>query len=325
MPMGSIVPFLPHGAKPGRNYEETIHYPDLGDIEIDVELDKDTYVRKGSVKLELKIVNNLKVRIEGLTAAVTNHVLVEGAYLDISAGMRGGKVLKQEFTKRSGDETVVDFSDIMTIEPEQSLKRTYKMEVPLQVWPTCIVGTATSHPFWVRCYIDICFNLAPEIGKSEGFKGRTSLATVLGEDDFGLVGDDERGIRIPLYVVDDPEDEEYKRSHSLSLGPTDDQSAGSTSTSNALSYSSTDLTSASFSSSTNLKRVIVTWSELNDQCHVCNGPFSLFKWRHHCRVCGSSVCADCSAMQALPDLFGSSTQRVCAPCMTQMPLGQDES
>lgn len=313
MPMGSVVPFLPHGAKPGRTYEEVIHYPDLGDIEIDVELDKDTYTRKGSVKLELKIANNLSVRIEGLTAAVTNHVLVEGEYLDINVGMRGGKNLKQEFSKRSGDETVIDFSDIMTIEPAQTLKRTYKMEVPLQAWPTCIVGTANSHPFWIRCYIDICFNLAPEVLKS--FKGRTSLATVIGEDDFDLVGDDERGLRIPLYVVDDPDDHSYKRNQSLSLGPAeDDQKADNNSGSLNQSYSSVGSLS---SSSNKFKNIIITWSEDNDQCALCSTPFSVFKWRHHCRACGSSVCADCSSMQSIPDLFGDSSQRVCAPCLQE--------
>lgn len=315
MPMGSVVPYLPHGAKPGRTYVESITYPDLGDIEIDVELDKETYVRKGSVKLELKISNGLSVRIEGLTAAVTNHVLVEGEYLDITAGMSGGKSIKQEFAKRSGDETVVDFSDIMTIEPNQTLKRTYKMEVPVQAWPTCIVGTATSHPFWIRCYIDICFNLAPEIVKS--FTGRTSLAHVIGEDDFGLVGDDERGLRIPLYVIDDPDDHSYKRNQSLSLGPTEDASAGNTNSLGSQSFSSlSDLSaSTSLSSSNKFKNIIVTWTE-SGECSKCQTAFSLFKWKHHCRVCGDSVCADCSSMQALPDLFGSSSQRVCNSCHT---------
>lgn len=301
VPMGSIVPFLPLSMKPGKSYEETIIYPGVGEIDIDVALDKETYIRKGSVKLELTILNRLSVNIEGLTAAVTNHVLVEGAYLDINPGMRG-KVLTQEFSKRSGDETVVEFSDIMSIVPSATLKRTYKMEVPLQVWPTCIIGASNSHPFWIRCYIDICFNLGAIEAKH--IKTRASLAPVVdGDEGFGLVGDDERGIRIPLFVVDDPDEEESAQLRSSMNNPNAASSHSSLSASSSLVAAGIPFSN----------RGPVTWSEA-DQCAVCDSSFSIFRWKHHCRACGQSVCTSCSAVQPFPYLFGSSSQRICTPC-----------
>ena len=284
VPVGSLKPYLPLTISPGRIYEETITYPDLGTIEIDVELDKETYARRSKVKLELSIQNNLSVPIEGLQAAVTNHVLVEGTSLDITPGMRG-KVLRQEFSTRSGDETVVEFSDIMTIEPSSHLKRTYKMEVPRQVWPTCIIGTANSHPFFIRCYIDICFQLKADVSKK---MERPSLAAVVGDDDFDLLGDDERGLRIPLYVIDDREEEE-----------------------NNAEYGSAAQASGPF-----MNRGVVTWDDdaNSSNCVRCENPFSVFRWRHHCRACGSAVCDSCSAVLSVPLLFGNTAQRLCHNC-----------
>lgn len=236
------------------------------------------------MKLELSIKNNLVAPIEGLQASVTNHVLVEGTSLDINPGMRG-KVVRQEFSTRSGDETVVEFSDIMTIEPKASLKRTYKMEVPRQVWPTCIIGTANSHPFFIRCYIDISFQLKAEL---KAKMDRPSLVKVVGDDDFSLMGDDERGLRIPLYVIDDREEEE-----------------------NNDEYGSAVQASGPF-----MNRGVVTWAddENSVKCARCNNPFSLLRWRHHCRACGSAVCASCSAVLSVPLLFGSTSQRLCHNC-----------
>jgi hypothetical protein len=274
---------LPATIKPGNRYEEEVSYPDLGRIEIDVELDRSTYARRGKGKLELNIKNDLSVSIEGLQASVTNHVLVEGTYLDINPGING-KVLKQEFSSRSGDETVVEFSDIMSIEPGSTLKRTYKMEVPRQVWPTCIVGSATSHPFLIRCYIDISFQLKANAPKME----RPSLGFVMG-DEFGvLVGDDERGLRIPLYVVDDREEEEMNEEYGPPI-----QASGPF-----------------------MNRGVVTWAAEvpNEACANCNTPFSIFCWRHHCRVCGNAVCSACSAVLPVPLLFGNTRQRICHSC-----------
>lgn len=299
--VGSLVPYLPSAVKPGRRYEETINYPDLGAVDIDVQLDRDTYARRDKVKLELNITNKLSVPIKGLQACVTNHVLVEGAYVDINSGINGQKQVKQQFQSRSGDETVVDFSDIMTIEPNASLKRTYKMEVPRQVWPTCIIGSANVHPFFIRCYIDIAFQLKADLDqeKEPRFRERPSLAAVATEiEEFAvLMCDDERGLRIPLYVVDDREDEAKSDEYGPLVHP-----------------------SGPF-----VNRGVVTWAadQPNEICHVCNEPFSVFKWRHHCRVCGNVVCAYDSELKQIELLFGNSSQRICSKCDHQIndPMG----
>jgi len=38
------------------------------------------------------------------------------------------------------------------------------------------------------------------------------------------------------------------------------------------------------------------WTKDEDvtSCRQCSAPFNLFRWRHHCRVCGHIFCHDCS-------------------------------
>ena len=47
-------------------------------------------------------------------------------------------------------------------------------------------------------------------------------------------------------------------------------------------------------------------------CERCQGEFSLFNRRHHCRVCGYCVCKDCSKNRAY---VGADEVRVCAYCL----------
>ena len=50
-------------------------------------------------------------------------------------------------------------------------------------------------------------------------------------------------------------------------------------------------------------------------CKRCARRFSFFKRIHHCRNCGSAVCAPCSRFQAtLPHMGYSNSQRVCIDC-----------
>jgi len=73
-------------------------------------------------------------------------------------------------------------------------------------------------------------------------------------------------------------------------------------------------------------------------CFVCKADFTLFRRRHHCRVCGNVICADCSS-NTLPLIvnYGSSgnlaaqgaltpsKQKVCDTCYekTQVEQNQD--
>ena len=55
-----------------------------------------------------------------------------------------------------------------------------------------------------------------------------------------------------------------------------------------------------------------------DDCMLCHSPFSIFKRKHHCRVCGKIFCDSCSDFRIeLPtSLYGSQDglQRVCFLC-----------
>lgn len=39
--------------------------------------------------------------------------------------------------------------------------------------------------------------------------------------------------------------------------------------------------------------------ESSDYCSICNGKFSLFNRRHHCRNCGNLVCSNCSGKRSM--------------------------
>ena len=59
------------------------------------------------------------------------------------------------------------------------------------------------------------------------------------------------------------------------------------------------------------------------RCELCKADFSMFNWRHHCRMCGRCVCADCSpstSWRPLPELFAltgnEKPQRNCKLCVT---------
>lgn len=61
-------------------------------------------------------------------------------------------------------------------------------------------------------------------------------------------------------------------------------------------------------SSTSIENVVVA-----TRCSICNSKFGdLMNRRHHCRVCGESVCRACSPN--LIELYGESV-RVCTPCV----------
>lgn len=54
------------------------------------------------------------------------------------------------------------------------------------------------------------------------------------------------------------------------------------------------------------------------QCSSCNAPFTLFRRRHHCRVCGHIFCADCSKFTKHLNCWGyNGPVRVCEPCYNQ--------
>ena len=59
------------------------------------------------------------------------------------------------------------------------------------------------------------------------------------------------------------------------------------------------------------------------RCELCKADFSLFNWRHHCRMCGRCVCAECSpqtSWRPLPEFFAltgnEKPQRNCKLCVT---------
>lgn len=50
-------------------------------------------------------------------------------------------------------------------------------------------------------------------------------------------------------------------------------------------------------------------------CMVCSVPFTFFKRRHHCTVCGNVICANCSPNRVtVLELHRSLTYRVCIQC-----------
>lgn len=53
----------------------------------------------------------------------------------------------------------------------------------------------------------------------------------------------------------------------------------------------------------------------SEQCFLCASHFSSVTWKHHCRRCGLTVCAPCSAHRVLLKGFeNQGVQRVCNNC-----------
>lgn len=68
------------------------------------------------------------------------------------------------------------------------------------------------------------------------------------------------------------------------------------------------------------------WQKVSElsACPQCNLEFSLLRQKHHCRVCGSLVCADCSrGRKVLPGQEDKSEQRVCDLCMVKLNNGEE--
>jgi hypothetical protein len=65
---------------------------------------------------------------------------------------------------------------------------------------------------------------------------------------------------------------------------------------------------------------VISWvpDSSNQTCMAsqCGAPFTLFKRRHHCRVCGKLFCAACSPKRKVARL-GAAPQRICSGCLVQ--------
>jgi len=56
------------------------------------------------------------------------------------------------------------------------------------------------------------------------------------------------------------------------------------------------------------------WAK-NKVCRMCNVAYSLIRREHHCRVCGGSVCDDCSQGRTYMEEFGlKGKSRCCNVC-----------
>ena len=54
-------------------------------------------------------------------------------------------------------------------------------------------------------------------------------------------------------------------------------------------------------------------------CECCEGDFTFMRRRHHCRNCGSIVCAPCSTFRfSVPHVDDSREQRVCDSCFQNL-------
>lgn len=56
----------------------------------------------------------------------------------------------------------------------------------------------------------------------------------------------------------------------------------------------------------------------NPFCNLCEVKFTLFNRRHHCRLCGSVVCGNCSSHKIKLENMGSQLQRICDSCFARM-------
>ncbi|KAK1948522.1 1-phosphatidylinositol-3-phosphate 5-kinase FAB1A [Phytophthora citrophthora] len=51
-------------------------------------------------------------------------------------------------------------------------------------------------------------------------------------------------------------------------------------------------------------------------CYLCIKVFTVFRRKHHCRVCGDVVCSSCSEMKTLRQSSGNKEVRLCSQCRT---------
>eukprot|EP00644_Phytophthora_capsici_P005910 jgi/Phyca11/98395/e_gw1.2.1393.1 len=49
-------------------------------------------------------------------------------------------------------------------------------------------------------------------------------------------------------------------------------------------------------------------------CYLCLKAFTVFRRKHHCRVCGDVVCSSCSEMKTLRQSSGNKEVRLCSQC-----------
>ncbi|KAG7394362.1 hypothetical protein PHYBOEH_005268 [Phytophthora boehmeriae] len=52
------------------------------------------------------------------------------------------------------------------------------------------------------------------------------------------------------------------------------------------------------------------------QCYLCLKAFTVFRRKHHCRVCGDVVCSGCSEMKSMRQSNGNREVRLCTQCRT---------
>lgn len=50
------------------------------------------------------------------------------------------------------------------------------------------------------------------------------------------------------------------------------------------------------------------------QCYLCLKAFTVFRRKHHCRVCGDVICSSCSEMKTMRQSNGSREVRLCTQC-----------
>lgn len=79
---------------------------------------------------------------------------------------------------------------------------------------------------------------------------------------------------------------------------------------------SSDTTKAVIFSAENLGKIKPQWvpDELAPICMLCGTKFTVVKRRHHCRACGSVICALCGNYKAKLDYLEGREDRVCALC-----------
>lgn len=58
--------------------------------------------------------------------------------------------------------------------------------------------------------------------------------------------------------------------------------------------------------------------QLCKHCYSCDTPFTVFRRRHHCRLCGQVFCSSCSAYFVPSQKKGTSTLRTCRMCYEQV-------
>ena len=63
--------------------------------------------------------------------------------------------------------------------------------------------------------------------------------------------------------------------------------------------------------------------QLCKQCYDCDSQFTVFRRRHHCRLCGQVFCSSCSAY--FVELDEAKTSRACRECFEQYQKMDDSS